>query len=176
LLFLLGRLLIVFVLVWVLITWECLRGIINTSSDITRTPTFSTAIRIFAPLKERRQNTFTATDSARGQRKSFSLLSFFHLNCFCYKHKSYFPMYRRWLRSLLITIPFSCLQPSIRQDTTVWLAGHYDSTVLVTSAPSLARTRAHLAARVALWSVLFILPFLLFSPLKVASLCSVLTF
>jgi hypothetical protein len=79
----------------------------------------------------------------------------------------YFPMYRRWLRSLLITMPFSCLQPSIRQDSSVWLSGHYDSTVPVTVRPPAWRVVFHLCVRALLWSALFVLPFFLFSPAKV---------
>lgn len=80
----------------------------------------------------------------------------------------YFGMYRRWLKSLLITMPFSCLQPSIKQDTNVWLQHHYDDTVAVTllTQPSQARTVVHMATRVLLWSLLFVLPFFLHSPGK----------
>jgi len=78
----------------------------------------------------------------------------------------YFRMYRRWIKSLLITIPFSCLQPSIKQDTSVWVDGHYDNTVAVTDRPGRVRTIVHLATRATLWLVLFGLPFVLFSPLK----------
>lgn len=78
----------------------------------------------------------------------------------------YFPFYGRWLRSLLVTMPFSCLQPSLRQDANVWLAGHYDSTVPVTVRPPSWRLAVHFAARALLWGALFVLPFLLFAPGK----------
>lgn len=78
----------------------------------------------------------------------------------------YFPMYRRWLKSLLITMPFSCLQPSIKQDTNVWIHKSYDSTVPVTHEPPAWRTLLHMMTRVVMWGFLFVVPFFLFSPLK----------
>ena len=78
----------------------------------------------------------------------------------------YFPMYGRWLKSLLITMPFSCLQPSMRQDTTVWLEGHYDNTVVATTRPPFSRMLVHFAGRLFIWTNLFVVPFFLFSPGK----------
>ena len=73
----------------------------------------------------------------------------------------YFGLYRRWLRSLFITVPFSCLQPTLQQDTAVWLRHAYDRTVAVTTPPSRRAAVVHLAWRTLLWSILFGVPFAL---------------
>ena len=72
----------------------------------------------------------------------------------------YFQMYRSWLRSLFVTIPFTCVQPSVNQDANVWLRGHYDDTVAVTIRPSPIRVVFHFVGRVLLWTALFVVPFL----------------
>jgi hypothetical protein len=69
---------------------------------------------------------------------------------------------------LLLNFFLNVFCNSIRQDTSVWLNKHYDSTVLVTAPPSALRTAVHLATRAIMWSVLFVLPWLLFSPGKAA--------
>lgn len=72
----------------------------------------------------------------------------------------YFHAYRRWLRSLFVTMPFSCIQPSIKQDANVWINGHYDHCVAVTTPPPQWRLVLHLIVRTIMWSALLVWPFI----------------
>lgn len=89
-----------------------------------------------------------------------------------YGHRSspftpYLAAYRHWLRSLFITVPFSCLQPSLKQDWNVWAQGWYDDVLPVTRPPTAVQRVAHFAVRWGLFAgLVFGLPWLLFAPLK----------
>lgn len=76
--------------------------------------------------------------------------------------------FRRWLRSVIISMPFSCIQPSLKQDWNVWWKGSYDGgTVPVTVPISALQRGLHFFFRWVLFATVFIvIPFMTNSALK----------
>ncbi len=70
--------------------------------------------------------------------------------------------YRRWLRSLFVTMPFSCVQPSLKQDYNVWWRDTYDGVSMVRVAVAPWRRVAHFALHWSAFAAVIVLPFALF--------------